>query len=122
TSDLIWYFPDVLPTAADIAGINPPEEIDGVSILPTLLGKKQDLSDRLLYWEFYERGYQQAVRIGDWKAIRLAPDKELELYDLSRDLNEQHNIAAEHPEVIARIEACLKTARTPSAAWPAKVD
>ena len=122
TSDLIWYFPDVLPTAADIAGINPPEEIDGVSVLPTLLGKKQDLSDRLLYWEFYERGYQQAVRIGDWKAVRLAPDKELELYDLSRDLNEQHNIAAEHPEVIARIEACLKTARTPSAAWPAKVD
>lgn len=119
-SDLAWYFPDVLPTAADIAGVTPPEEIDGISILPTLLGNKQDLSDRFLYWEFHEKGYQQAVRVGDWKAVRLAPESELELYDLPSDPGEEHNVAADHPDVIARIEAYLKTARTPSTAWPVK--
>jgi arylsulfatase A-like enzyme len=117
-SDLVWYFTDVLPTAAEIAGVTPPAAIDGVSVLPTLLGRQQDLSDRYLYWEFHERGFQQAIRMGDWKAVRLGPDEELELYDLSQDIGEQHNVAAEHPQVIARIEAVLETARTPSTAWP----
>lgn len=119
-SDRVWYFPDVLPTAADIAGVTPPENIDGISILPTLLGNKQDLSDRFLYWEFHEKGYQQAVRFGDWKAVRLAPESEMELYDLSSDPGEEKNVAAQHPDVTARIEAFLETARTPSTAWPIK--
>ena len=90
-SDLVWYFPDVLPTFAELAGTKVPEEIDGVSVLPTLLGKSQDLGDRFLYWEFFERGYQQAVRWKDWKAIRVAPGKKLELYDLSKDIGEKTN-------------------------------
>jgi arylsulfatase A-like enzyme len=121
-SDLVWYFPDVLPTCAAIAGTKAPEGIDGASILPTLLGKPQEMSDRYLYWEFFEGGFKQAVRWHDWKALRLAPGKKLELYDLSKDLGEKNNVAAEHPEVIARIETYLKTARTASPAWPINID
>lgn len=117
-SDLVWYFPDVLPTCADIAGTEAPEGLDGSSILPTLLGKSQDMGDRFLYWEFFEKGYQQAVRWRDWKAIRLAPNQKLELYDLSKDIGEKSNVATEHPEVIASIETYLKTARSKSEEWP----
>lgn len=119
-NDLVWYFPDVLPTCADIAGTKVPEDIDGVSILPTLLGKSQDMSDRFLYWEFFETGYMQAVRWHDWKAIKPAPGQKLELYDLSKDIGEKNNVATEHPDVIARIETYLKTARSKSDAWPIK--
>jgi arylsulfatase A-like enzyme len=54
-------------------------------------------------------------RIGDWKAVRLAPTQPLELYDLKADRGETHNVAADHPDVVARIEAYLKTARTEQA-------
>jgi arylsulfatase A-like enzyme len=120
-SDQPWYFADVLPTAADIAGVAPPADIDGVSVLPTLLGKEQDLSERFMYWEFFESGYIQiAVRWRDWKAVRLRPEKSLELYDLSKDISETTDIAADNPDVIAKIEEWLKTARTESLNWPTK--
>ncbi|MFL3657681.1 MAG: arylsulfatase [Opitutales bacterium] len=118
TNDTAWYFADALPTFAELAGLNAPSGIDGVSMLPTILGNKQDLSNRVLYWEFFESGFQQAVRQGDWKAIRMAPGKALELYDLSKDESESNNIAANHPDIIAEMEAILKTARTPSENWP----
>ena len=63
-SDAPWYFADVLPTLADLAGAAAPKKIDGVSVLPTLLGKPQDLSQRMLYWEQYSGGFQQAVALG----------------------------------------------------------
>ncbi|MBN1766258.1 MAG: sulfatase-like hydrolase/transferase, partial [Sedimentisphaerales bacterium] len=69
-SDQVWYFADVMPTCAAIAGTKAPENIDGINILPTLEGKKQDLSKRYLYWEFYEKDGWQAVRFGDWKGIQ----------------------------------------------------
>ncbi len=120
-SEQPWYFADVLPTAADIAGVAPPADIDGISVLPTLLGKEQDLSERFMYWEFFESGYIQiAVRWRTWKAIRLRPEKSLELYDLSKDISETTDIAAENPDVIAKIEEWLKTARTESLNWPTK--
>jgi|TARA_B110000495_G_C22994682_1_gene586205 arylsulfatase A-like enzyme len=118
TNDTAWYFADALPTFAEIAGLKVPSGIDGVSVLPTILGNKQDLSDRVLYWEFFESGFQQAVRQGDWKAIRMAPGKALELYDLSKDESESNNIAANHPDIIAEMESIFKTARTPSENWP----
>lgn len=121
-SELAWYFPDVLPTAAEIAGVKPPGAIDGVSILPTLLGRSQDMEDRFLYWEFFERGFQQAVRWRNWKAIRSAPGRDLELYDLSKDISESNNVAKQYPQVIARIEDYLKTARSVSKEWPVKTD
>jgi arylsulfatase A-like enzyme len=117
-SDAVWYYADVLPTLAELAGAKPPSNIDGVSVLPTLLGNKQNLRDRFLYWEFFERNFQQAVRWGKWKAVRLAPDKPLELYNLDKDIAEKQNIAAQHPEVVTRIEEYLKTARTESPNWP----
>jgi arylsulfatase A-like enzyme len=117
-SDLPWYFPDVLPTLAELAGAKAPGDIDGVSVLPTLLGQAQDLSERFLYWEFFERGYQQAVRWRHWKAIRPNPGKSLELYHLARDPGETTDIAGDHPEVIATMETYLKGARTESSDWP----
>ena len=119
TSDYPWAFWDFLPTAAEIAGAKAkvPSAVDGQSVLPTLLGKPQKPHE-FLYWEFHEKGSKQAVRMGDWKAVRLAPGKPLELYDLKTDLGETNNLAAANPDVIAKIEAYLKTARTDSPKWP----
>jgi arylsulfatase A-like enzyme len=119
--DTVWYFADVLPTLADLAHAEPPDNIDGVSVLPTLLGKPRDLSDRFLYWEFFERGFQQAVRWGDYKAVRPKVGGPLELYDLSKDIGETNDIAADNPHVVAKIEAYLEIARTESTNWPVKL-
>jgi arylsulfatase A-like enzyme len=119
-SDQVFTFWDVLPTAAEIAGAKPPENIDGISLVPTLLGKKQTNQHEFLYWEFHEKGTKQAVRTGDWKSVRLAPGEPLELYNLKTDVSESVNVAEKHPEVIAKIENYLKTARTDSERWPIK--
>ena len=58
--------------------------------------------------------------MGDWKAVRLAPGQPLELYNLKTNLGEKENVADENPDVVAKIEAYLKTARTESAQWPLK--
>ncbi len=117
-NDQVWAFWDFLPTAAEIAGVKPPPGLDGISMLPALLGQKQTNQHDFLYWEFHERGSKQAVRMGDWKAVLLEPGQPLELYDLKADLGETNNVAADHPSVVARIEAFLKTARTESDRWP----
>ena len=110
-------FWDFLPTAAEAAGITVPANIDGISYLPTLLGKEQR-EHEFLYWEFHEgRASKQAVRLGDWKAVRLRPSAELELYNLQTDIGEQANLADRHPEVVSRIENYLKRARTESELW-----
>jgi arylsulfatase A-like enzyme len=118
TSNFPWYFADVLPTAAELALIEAPKNIDGKSIVPVLLGKQQNLGDRFLYWEYFESGFQQAVRWKQWKAIRLKRGEPLVLFDLSKDLAEEHDIASEHPDIIEQIEEYLKTARTESLNWP----
>ncbi|MGB2866533.1 MAG: sulfatase-like hydrolase/transferase, partial [Sedimentisphaerales bacterium] len=118
TSNAPWYFADVMPTIADVAGTTRPSNIDGISILPTLLGKQQRTDDRFLYWEFPTGKFQQAVRWRNYKALRPAPDKPLELYDLNKDIAEKNDIAAENPDVISKIETYLKTARTESPNWP----
>jgi arylsulfatase A-like enzyme len=116
-SDHVWAHWDVLPTLAEIAGVNPPAHIDGISMLTVLLGRPRRVHE-FLYWEFHERGFSQAVRMGDWKAVRKSPDSPLELYDLKNDLGEQNDVAAKHPEVVKKIEDYLKTARTESELWP----
>jgi arylsulfatase A-like enzyme len=122
-SDHVSAFWDFLPTCVELADLMLPEGIDGISMVPTLMGHpERQRKHEFLYWEFHERGGKQAVRMGDFKAVRLNvrkdPDGPLELYNLKNDMGEEHNIAAEHPDLIAKIEAYLKTARTDSLKWP----
>lgn len=114
----IWAFWDFLPTAAEIAGVKAPEKIDGISMLPTLLGQRQTNQHAFLYWEFHERGFQQAARMGDWKAVRPQADEKLELYNLKTDVSEKENIAEKNPEIVAKMDSYLKTARTESERFP----
>jgi len=116
-SDQVWAHWDLPPTVAEIAGVKPPANIDGVSMLNALLGRRQR-NHEFLYWEFHERGFSQAVRMRDWKAVRRSQDSPLELYDLKNDLGEQNDVAVKHPEVVKKIEDYLKTARTESELWP----
>jgi arylsulfatase A len=119
----ISAFWDFLPTCCELVGIKAPEGIDGISMLPTLLGKPGEQREHLyLYWEFHEQGKRQAVRMGDWKGIRQNvaknPNGPIELYNLKNDLGENDNVAARHPEIVAKIDAYMKAARTPSENWP----
>ena len=116
-SDQVWAHWDLLPTLAEVAGVKPPADIDGVSMFNALRGRRQR-DHEFLYWEFHERGFSQAARMGDWKAVRKSPDSPLELYDLKNDLGEQNDGAAKHPEIVKKIEYYLKTARTESELWP----
>jgi arylsulfatase A-like enzyme len=120
TNDQVWAFWDFLPTAAELAGLKPPKGIDGISMVPTLLGLPQTNRHEYLYWEFHERGFQQAVRMGDWKAVKLGTNKPVELYNLTTDPGEKENIADKHSDVVAKAEEYLKTARTDSKDWPIK--
>lgn len=117
-SDAVWAFWDVLPTLADVAGVPAPPGIDGVSQVPVILGTGKPASREFLYWEFHEGGFKQAVRTGDWKAVRAGPGRPLELFNLEDDIGETHDVAANHPDVVARIEAYLRTARSDSPDFP----
>jgi arylsulfatase A-like enzyme len=121
-SETVWYFPDFMPTAADLAGLDCPASCDGVSVLPSLLGKAQpELKKRFLYWEFPRReNYFQAVRLDNWKGIRKNLYVPFELYDLNADPAEQNNVADSHPDIIKKIETYLKTARIESPHWSSK--
>ena len=124
TSSLPIVFYDFLATAADVAHFPTPSHTDGISFLPTLLGKPQLEKHEFLYWEFHERGFEQAVRNNDWahniawKAVRHSLTQPLELYNLTTDISESHNVAADHPDVVATITAYLATARTDSKEFP----
>jgi arylsulfatase A-like enzyme len=119
-SDVPWAFWDVLPTLAEVAGAKVPANLDGISMLPTFLGQEQTNLHSAFYWEFHERGFQQAARMGNWKAINPGADKPLELYDLTTDIGEKQNVADKNPEVVVKFETYLKTARTHSDNWPIK--
>lgn len=122
-SDHIWGFHDFLSTAVELAGASPIGETDGISVVPTLLGRGVQRQHEYLYWElprymrdsgtFREEVPSQGLRMGKWKAVRPNPDGGLELYDLESDLAETRDVAAEHPDVMARIEAHLRDARIP---------
>ena len=116
-SQQVWAFWDFLPTMAEFTGQKLPGKTDGISIMPALMEGKV-IEHPPLYFEFHERGFDQGARIGDWKAVRPALGQPLELYDLKTDLGEQHNVAAEHPDVVKEFEDYLAGARVDSPRWP----
>ena len=114
-----------MPTCADIAGIDSPRGIDGLSYLPTLLGRDdKQKTHEYLYWEFFEGGGKDAVRMGKWKGVRTNtrrnPDAPLQLFDLEKDLGETKNIAADNPEIVKKLMGFIKSAHTESPLWPTK--
>ncbi len=109
-------FEDYMPTFAEMAGVERPAGIDGLSMLPALQGRANEQKPReYLYWEFQGK---QVVRQGDWKGIRNAATGAFDLYDLEKDVGEKANVAAVHPDIVARIEGVMRTARTDSALFP----
>jgi uncharacterized sulfatase len=106
-------FWDYLPTACELAGIKPPEIIDGISYVPVLLGKERPLHE-YLFWKSTEggKGTVVAVRFGKWKGIRKDYDQPLELYDLSTDISEQHNVVDLHPDVAGKVTLMMQQADT----------
>ena len=118
-SEFPWAFWDFLATAAELAGVRAPTGLDGISIVPALLGKEQRAHD-YLYWEFFERGFQQAVRQGDWKLVRQAPNFKLELFNLRDDVGETRDLAATRADVAARLRKLFESARAESKDFPTK--
>ncbi|HVA45351.1 MAG TPA: arylsulfatase [Pirellulales bacterium] len=122
SSPLIGAFWDMLPTFCDLAGGTLPDDSDGLSILPTLLGQSGQKQHEYLYWEYQSGGRAQAVRFGDWKAVRnnvrKSPDSLPELYNLADDPQEKTDVAAKFPDIAARAAAYMKAAHTPS--WEPK--
>lgn len=111
TSHHISSFYDFFATVCDIIGIKTPVSTDGISFLPELMGKKQPQHE-FLYWEFPERQGQQAVRMGNWKAVRQELKKgviKTELYNLSNDRKEQNDVAANNPEIVKKMDAIMKS-------------
>ena len=112
-SNHICAFWDMLPTFCDLANFQSPEDIDGISILPALLSKvDEQKKHEFLYWEITNLG-KQAVRMNNWKGIRLNINKAgfkapVALYDLSKDISEENDVAAEHPEIVKKIKQIMK--------------
>jgi uncharacterized sulfatase len=118
-SDHIGYFGDVFATLAELVKQPVPEALDSVSFLPTLRGQNgQQRQHDYLYWEFYEQGSKQAVRWKDWKAIRMPMRTgTTELYDLASDVGENTDVAAQHPDVVRRLEEMMDSAHVPDPNW-----
>ena len=116
TSQHVSAFWDVLPTLCELSGALVPSDVDGLSFVPNLLGEPQEPHE-FLYWEFPAYEGQQAVRMGDWKALRKGIFKgnmDLELYNLKTDPREQFDVSAAYPEVVAKIEAIMESEREPA--------
>jgi arylsulfatase len=126
TTDHVSAFWDVMPTIAELTGVGLPDQLDGISFAPTLLGQPdRQQQHEFLYWEFTGYGGQQAVRMGNWKAVRQNilrrsnPDPlKIELYDLGNDIGESRDVAAEHPEIVARVRKIMDSQHIPSDLFP----
>lgn len=116
---------DMMPTFLEMAGVSEsaPRNIDGLSMLPTLVGEIQKQKrHEYLYWEFFERGGKRAVRFGNWKAVQLdinkkGDDAHIELYDMRTDIGETKDVSADNPELIESARKAFKQSHTPSEFW-----
>lgn len=121
TCDVPYYFPDFMATACELVGTKPPADTDGVSLMPALKGEKPLTGHEALYWEFPGYGGQQAVRVGEFKAVRQALGKgvvKTELYNLAQDEAETTDVAAKYPAVLENLERLMKHHHTPNATFP----
>ena len=117
-TDHISAFWDVMPTIAELAGVNAPDNIDGISFLPTLLGKADQKQHDYLYWEFHEQGGRKALRKNDWKLViynvKNPEKKTTELYNLKDDPGEENNLASQNQEKVKELQVLMEQARTES--------
>lgn len=118
-SDEIWAFWDFLPTAAELAGLPTKYDTDGISIAPTLFGKRRE-GHNYLYWDYahVRNNFMQAARWDNWKAIKYHKPGKIELYNLTNDPGEEHDISSQRPDVVEQFESILKEAYVPSEDYP----
>ena len=117
TSDHLSAFWDVLPTLCEVSGAKAPADIDGISFLPTLLGKEGQKKHDFLYWEFPSYTGQQAVRMGNWKGIRkniFKGNLDVQLFNLTNDPREEFNVASTNPDIVKKIELIMGQEHTPA--------
>ncbi|HOQ32104.1 MAG TPA: arylsulfatase [Candidatus Hydrogenedens sp.] len=120
--DVPCAFWDVLPTFAELSGAKVPQGIDGVSMVPLIFGNEtSSFKNRPLYWEFYEQGFKQALRIENWKLVNIYGNAP-ELYDLSNDKGENNNLASSYPDKCNELLSLLKGLRIPSQDWKSPMD
>lgn len=118
----VAYFGDWMATAAELAGAQPPSDLDSLSFVPTLLGRSSEQAKHdYLYWEFHEGGFKQAALLdGRWKGIRRGPTQPLVVFDLETDHAERIDVASHHPEVTNLLDQYLKNARSKNIDWEPK--
>ena len=113
---------DLFPTFLNVANDKNIPQTDGVSILPTLFKPSVVIKHPYLYWELHESGGKQAIRLGDWKAVKLQvsvlPNSPIELYNLAIDPAEQTNVAAKYPALVSQMEKLFREAHQSDANWP----
>lgn len=114
TTDLLTSHVDLMATVAEIADVKVPRKTDGISMLPTLLGKEQKEVHDSLYFEIYEGAFQQCVRMGQWKGYRKGTKDPMELYHLEKDPAEAIDVAKQHPDVVKQLETVMRREHTPS--------
>ncbi len=108
---------DIMPTAASLAGARTSFKTDGVSLQSLLRGGRAPRRASL-YWEFHEGGFVQAVRMGNWKAVRKGATGAVELYDLKADIGETRDVAARHPALVRRAGEVMRREHVESEDWP----
>lgn len=120
SSDEMIAFWDMLPTFAELAGTEAPPGIDGISIVDALTGGRVAEPHNYLYWDYghCRDRYDQAVRMGDWKGVRLGRDSRIELYNLERDIGETTDVAEHHPDIVEKMESIMEEAVRPDSRYP----
>jgi arylsulfatase A-like enzyme len=117
-STVNWYMPDILPTLADLVGVETPMNIDGMSILQVLIGRDKEIPERSLYWESYQPELVRAGLWKNWKAVQQNPNKAIELYDLDTDPAEKNDVSSQYSDITEWFESLFEESHTYSPYWP----